>query len=144
MSDLTDRITTEHRIEKQERPLFTGIDMGRVQCACDVWLDNIDAYTAHVAELTERAVREEIARDAEITPDELDALPVGSVVMSIMQDPHEQRVWQRFGGEPDWQFGMPRHDWQSTDGGFVRVGNSADLIGGGPRTLTLLARGGAR
>ena len=60
----------------------------------------------------------------------LDSLPIGSVVMTET-DPekfgaHEQRVWQKFGGEPDWQFGVPRHEWQSTDGGFVRVDEAAD------------------
>lgn len=61
-----------------------------------------------------------------MTKDELDALPIGSVVMTIT-DPdtfgvYEQRVWQKFGGSRDWQFGNRRHEWQSTDGGFVRVG----------------------
>lgn len=59
-----------------------------------------------------------------MTVDEINALPIGSVVMTVT-DPaefglYEQRVWQKFGGTPDWQFGVPRHEWQSTDGGFAR------------------------
>ncbi len=56
------------------------------------------------------------------TPEELDALPVGSVVMTETRrgfgGGYEQRVWMRHGGQ-----GSPLiHDWQSTDGGFQRVG----------------------
>lgn len=57
--------------------------------------------------------------------DELEALPIGSVVMTVTERSfgvYEQRVWQKFGGSKDWQFGFPRHEWQSTDGGFVRTG----------------------
>lgn len=59
--------------------------------------------------------------------EELNALPVGSVIMTFT-DPenfglYEQRVWEKFGGARGWQFGEPKHEWQSTDGGFVRVGN---------------------
>jgi hypothetical protein len=61
-----------------------------------------------------------------LTQDEIDALPIGSVVMTTTDPEHfglyEQRVWQKFGGAREWQFGQPRHEWQSTDGGFVRVG----------------------
>ena len=63
-----------------------------------------------------------------LTPEEINALPIGSVVMTETHvdrfGAYEQRVWQKFGGDPDWQFGVPRHEWQSTDGGFERVGNA--------------------
>jgi hypothetical protein len=59
--------------------------------------------------------------------DELNSLPVGSVIMTVTEPEsfglYEQRIWEKFGGVQEWQFGMPRHEWQSTDGGFVRVGN---------------------
>lgn len=64
----------------------------------------------------------------DVEPPSLDSLPIGSVVMTETLRSFgalEQRVWQKFGGAPDWQFGIPRHDWQSTDGGFVRVGDPA-------------------
>lgn len=59
--------------------------------------------------------------------EELNALPIGSVIMTFT-DPerfglYEQRVWEKFGGAREWQFGNPKHEWQCTDGGFVRVGN---------------------
>jgi len=64
---------------------------------------------------------------SKMTREELDALPIGSVVMT-MTDPvtfgvYEQRVWQKYGGAREWQFGRPAHDWQSTDGGFVETGH---------------------
>jgi len=66
--------------------------------------------------------------DPFLEPAEVAALPVGSVVMTETDAEvfgvYEQRVWQKFGGVPEWQFQHPRHDWQSTDGGFVRVGDS--------------------
>lgn len=59
---------------------------------------------------------------------ELAALPPGSVVMTEVfierKGVTERRVWQKFAGEPDWQFGHPRHEWQATDGGFERVGEA--------------------
>lgn len=60
------------------------------------------------------------------TTDELDALPVGSVVMTetnpVTFGVYEQRVWMRHGGVGDWQFPQfKRHDWQSTDGGFQEM-----------------------
>lgn len=79
-----------------------------------------------------------------LTPDEINALPIGSVVMTetIIESfgAYEQRVWQKFGGGPDWQFGMPRHEWQSTDGGFERVDNADRHRGqfGFNRRVTLL------
>ncbi|UOQ58113.1 hypothetical protein MUN78_04505 [Leucobacter allii] len=80
------------------------------------------------AALARAAAPEPVAQEAFdpfLSPAEVQALPVGSVVMTET-DPavfgaYEQRVWQRFGGEPDWQFRSPRHEWQSTDGGFQRV-----------------------
>lgn len=58
--------------------------------------------------------------------DMLDELPTGSVVMTeTFPDfgAYEQRVWQKFGGEPSWQYpDFRHHEWQSTDGGFERVG----------------------
>ena len=56
------------------------------------------------------------------TAAELDSLPIGSVVMTETHrgfgGGYEQRVWMRHGGQ-----GSPLiHDWQSTDGGFQRVG----------------------
>lgn len=79
-----------------------------------------------------------------LTPEEINALPVGSVVMTetdvVRFGAYEQRVWQKLGGQPDWQFGVPRHEWQSTDGGFERVGELARLRGrfGFNRRVTLL------
>lgn len=76
-----------------------------------------------------------------VFPSDLDALPVGSVVMTLMTvAPYEQRVWQKFGGEREWLTGWRRHEWQSTDGGIVRVGDPADCICLGPRRLVLLYR----
>lgn len=93
------------------------------------------------------AIRSVVAEEPEarsLTPDEINALPIGSVVMTetIIESfgAYEQRVWQKFGGQPDWQFGMPRHEWQSTDGGFERVGNAERHRGqfGFNRRVTLL------
>lgn len=66
-----------------------------------------------------------------MTAAELNALPIGSVIMTVTEPAsfgfYEQRVWQKFGGSREWQFGVERHDWQSTDGGIIRVGNAPDF-----------------
>lgn len=78
------------------------------------------------------AAQLEVAPDApeaprvgdELTAEQVLALPIGSVVMATTRRSfgvYEQRVWMRYGGEPGWQFGNHRHEWQSTDGGFQRV-----------------------
>ncbi|MCC4906949.1 hypothetical protein [Microbacterium sp. cx-59] len=60
-----------------------------------------------------------------MTVEEIDALPIGSVVMTVTDPEHfglyEQRVWEKHGGTREWQFGSPRKEWQSTDGGFQRT-----------------------
>lgn len=100
----------------------------------DRWLEQ---YTAET-----RAEWE--AERSGLTPEQINALPVGAVVMTET-DPatfgvYEQRVWQKFGGVPEWQFGFPRHEWQSTDGGFEQVGQSDRHRGqfGFNRRVTLL------
>jgi hypothetical protein len=71
------------------------------------------------------------APETVITVEELDALPVGSVIMTTYDRGRsiERRVWQKFGQEPEWQFGMPRWEWQSTDGGFQRERAHSSIIG---------------
>jgi hypothetical protein len=92
-----------------------------------------DIIEPYVEQLAALAVSPAPARDESLEPEwlsphEVRALPVGSVVMTET-DPesfgvYEQRVWQRFGGAPDWQFQHSRYEWQSTDGGFVRVSDA--------------------
>ncbi len=80
-----------------------------------------------------------------MTKAEIDALPVGSVVMTET-DPetfgvYEQRVWMRHGGHGDWQFPQyKRHDWQATDGGFQRMGEQYGSGFACNRIVTVLYR----
>ncbi len=98
--------------------------------------DDIRAYWHHLARAALAATAVTIA-----TAEDMDALPVGSVVMTLMTvEPYEHRIWQKFGGSREWLSGWPRHEWQATDGGFVRVGQPADCPLMGPRIATLLYR----
>ncbi|WP_449278015.1 hypothetical protein [Leucobacter sp. GX24907] len=105
------------------RKIEDSSDGEAVQIMLGLICDQLEATVTVPSEGVTTAAREPF--DPYLTPDEVKDLPVGSVVMTET-DPevfgfYEQRVWQRFGGEPDWQFKSPRHDWQSTDGGFQRV-----------------------
>jgi hypothetical protein len=67
------------------------------------------------------------------TAEELDALPVGSVVLD-----YQGRSWQKY--EPRQTGVYEYHEWQCPDGGFVRAGNSAFWIEN--HRLTVLYVGG--
>ncbi|OIU88624.1 hypothetical protein [Microbacterium sp. AR7-10] len=106
--------------------------------------DYLEAVGAAVLSAVEQAHTSIPAEKPILTPEDINALPVGAVVMTETNPAtfgvYEQRVWQKFGGVPEWQFGFPRHEWQSTDGGFERVGQPDYLRGrfGFNRHVTLL------
>lgn len=74
------------------------------------------------------------------TAEQMNALPIGSVVLSTDPRQSASRAWFKYGRLPEFQFGNERFEWQSTDGGFIRTPGDVQYALIGMQVWTLLFR----